>query len=395
MPNGLIESLPLTYPPASRNNILLPLTRNVCMSCLFACLTLANIASVEAQAKAEDAFPTSAEFAKLDEVIESFRERLNASGATLCVSEQGKIVHSRAFGFSDQKRKVPTKPEALFRIASVSKPITAAVVRELIDEGKLQSNERVVDRLNIKASRDHEFDERYGEITISHLLDHRGGWDRSETFDPVFRSRQVAEELRLRGPVQIPHLIQYMARRPLQFDPGSKSAYSNFGYMLLGELIEDATGQSYIKAVRSIVGEKIGSKEFYLSRTAERAKFEGEVEYPVNAHRFQIELVGGAGALVTSAPTLCQFMEHYWLNGKPRTRRENVHWVFFGSLPGTSSMARQHISGINVAVLLNNRRDRDFNEDNNWLKDSVDEVIDEILKERHRQAILDRKNKQP
>src|SRR5262245_14689182 len=102
-------------------------------------LALAALAGADepAKSKVPVSGDTDAKFARFDEVMNAFFDKFTFPGAALAVAKDGKIVYSRAFGYSDLDAKQPLKPDALFRICSVSKPITAVAVLRLVDQGKL------------------------------------------------------------------------------------------------------------------------------------------------------------------------------------------------------------------------------------------------------------------
>ena len=89
------------------------------------------------------------------------------------------------------------------------------------------------------------------------------------------------------------------------------------------------------------------------------------------------------GGLIASAPALGQFMQAYWISGEPRKpKSKGQHWTFFGSLPGTTAMVVQRADGVDIAVLLNARRDGSFGDDNAVLKKSVMEALDAVASSR-------------
>jgi N-acyl-D-amino-acid deacylase len=115
------------------------------------------------------------------------------------------------------------------------------------------------------------------QITIRHLLQHTAGWDRAVSFDPMFRPVAIAKERTVQPPAGPKDVIQYMLKRKLDFNPGERYAYSNFGYCILGRVIEKVTGQPYDKAVQKHVFDPIGVKDTQLGRTLTTAK--NEVKY--------------------------------------------------------------------------------------------------------------------
>ena len=80
---------------------------------------------------------------------------------------------------------------------------------------------------------------------MQHLLDHQGGWDRSKSGDPMFESILIGNTLGVPSPPSQTDTVRYMTGRTLDFTPGTATAYSNFGYLLLGLIIEQMTGTDY------------------------------------------------------------------------------------------------------------------------------------------------------
>ena len=95
-------------------------------------------------------------------------------------------------------------------------------------------------------------DTRIGRITIRNLLTHSGGWDAAISGDPIAAplSRQIASPVGVAFPPSPPAIISYMLDRRLDFDPGTRIAYSNFGFLVLGRVIEKLSGQPYAEFVR-------------------------------------------------------------------------------------------------------------------------------------------------
>src|SRR5262249_3504 len=163
--------------------------------------------------------------------------------------------YARGYGYADQATKEPVQPNSLFRIASISKPLTAAAVLQLVERGRLRLEDPIFDVLQLKEPKGNgvPFDERCRQMTILHLLQRRGGGTRKNSFVPMSRSAAIVKQLHVQPPAKPQDIIRYMLRHPLEFDPGIKYAYSNFGYCLLGRVIEKVSGQSYEQYVRKEV----------------------------------------------------------------------------------------------------------------------------------------------
>jgi len=310
-------------------------------------------------------------FEALERVVLEHRARIGAGAATVAVGRGDALVYARGFGWVDRARSVPVEPDALMRIASVTKPITAAAAKRLIADGRLHADETVLRRLDYRID---PADPRWWLISVRHLIDHRGGWDAHERHDALFRVNAIAGRLRLDRPLEPEDIVRYMLREPLQYTPGTRRAYSNFGYCVLGRIIERASGMRYIDYLRSEVLGPLGIQDIRLAATGVHAA--REVEYPADASRFNTETGDSAGGLIASAPALVRFLEHYWLSGAPRRRGERGSWAVFGSLPGTSALVRQLPSGVNYAVLMNARREASHRADQQRLARALDAALE-------------------
>ncbi len=334
------------------------------------------------QSQADQPRPTTGKhdwaFQGIDRAVEGFMDLIDCRAATLAISRDGELLHSRGFGWSDEGKRNAVSPDALMRIASVSKPITAAAIKQVIASGKLAYETPVIGLLEIEAAEGNIADPRVHQITVQHLLDHQGGWDRETSFDPMFRLARIEQELRLESRPGPREVIAFMLGQPLQFTPGERTAYSNFGYCMLGRVLEKVTGDAYFEAIQRLVCLPLAIRDIGLGRSDRSRRDPREVEYPIADDTYWIEVMDAHGGLVASAPALCQFLDGYWINGDRRPIGQRGNATFFGSLPGTTSMVRQRNDGINVAVLFNGRRNQTFREDNARLKRSIDAALDAI-----------------
>jgi N-acyl-D-amino-acid deacylase len=150
-----------------------------------------------------------------------------------------------------------------------------------VEQGRLQLDDKVFELLDWGKIVDDgdSFDDRLKSVTVRHLLQHRGGWDRDASFDPMFRSVQFAEAWGCPPPAGPEEIIRAMLAQRLDFDPGQRYAYSNYGYCLLGRVIETVTGQSYEGYVQHHVLRPLGIRSMLLGRTRLEHRQEGEVRY--------------------------------------------------------------------------------------------------------------------
>jgi CubicO group peptidase (beta-lactamase class C family) len=319
-------------------------------------------------------------FAPLDQAVLDFMDRIHCTAATLAVSKDGRLLYARGFGWLDKDRTKAIPPDALMRIASVTKPVTAALVRNAVRARLLRMDSRAFDLIAVKPHGGRLADPRVQSITIGQLLEHKGGWDRDKAFDPMFRTKQIEEELGIHGPARPAHVIAYMLAQPLQFPPGKKSAYSNFGYCVLGRVLETVMKRPYGECVRRGICGPLGIRDMKLGSSDLARRDRREVWYPVADDEFSLEVMDAHGGLIASAPAVCAFLQAYWINGEPRQPGGKGNWWFFGSLRGTTAMARQREDGVNVVVLLNGRREGRDDSDHEALKRVVDRAIDAIKK---------------
>ena len=221
------------------------------------------------------------ECAPLDELMLDFLKEQDVPGASLAVAKEGRLVYARGFGYADIEKATPVEPTSLFRIASVSKPITALTVMRLVERGIFSLDEPFLPRLKMKPflQQDEKIDPRLRKVTVRHLLTHTAGWDREKSYDPMFRAFEIAEEMGLRGPADARQICQYMLGQPLDFDPGTDHVYSNLGYSLLGRLLEDVTGENYEEVVRKEIFTPLGITKMRLGRTLPEDRAPGEVRY--------------------------------------------------------------------------------------------------------------------
>lgn len=316
-------------------------------------------------------------FEPLERVVLGHMHTIAAPAATVAVGRGDALVYARGFGWADAARTRVVEPDALMRIASVTKPITAAAAMKLMGEGRLRADELVLARL---ALNEPPADRRWTRIRVRHLIDHRGGWDARRSYDPMFRVDAIAHRLRLERAPRAEDIVRYMLREPLQFTPGARKAYSNFGYVVLGRVVERAAGTTYIDYVRQQLLAPYGIHDILLGKMRNGTRYAREVEYPNGASGFNTETGDSAGGLVASAPALAQFLQHYWIGGAPRKPGTRGSWTFFGSLPGTSAMVRQLRSGVNYVVLMNARREGSHKRDQQRLARRMDAAVAQALR---------------
>jgi D-alanyl-D-alanine carboxypeptidase len=160
------------------------------------------------------------------------------SGAVL-VAQAGKPVCQFAVGLADRERNIPNTLETKFRIGSMNKMFTAVSILQLVQAGRIA----LTDPLG-KYLPDYPNQQLARQVTLHHLLTHTGGT--GDIFGPEYAEHR--KELR-----KLDDYVRLFGARPVEFPPGSDWKYSNYGFVLLGVVIEKVTGQSYYDYVREHV----------------------------------------------------------------------------------------------------------------------------------------------
>jgi CubicO group peptidase (beta-lactamase class C family) len=167
------------------------------------------------------------------------------SGVML-VARGGKNLLSRACGDADREKRIPNRVDTKINLGSMNKMFTATAVMQLVEQGKIRVEDPVGKYLAEYPNRDVA-----GKVTIHQLLTHTGGT--GDVFGPEFRENRE----KLKNPAD--YLALYGTRAPL-FEPGSRYEYSNYGFEILGAIIEKVSGQSYYDYVREHIFAPAGMK---------------------------------------------------------------------------------------------------------------------------------------
>ncbi|HSU56604.1 MAG TPA: serine hydrolase domain-containing protein, partial [Candidatus Dormibacteraeota bacterium] len=219
--------------------------------------------AAEGQAK-----PTSTERAALAEIAQKFIGDHQIPGLSVAIARHGEMVYAEGFGLADKSSGECVTPNHRFRICSVTKPITSTAIHLLIEQNKLKTDDLVFGPKGILGSDFPNLRQPHlEEITIHHLLTHTaGGWTNNGN-DPMFsHARMNHHEL----------IAWTLSNRPLENPPGAHYAYSNFGYCVLGRVLEKVGGHPYESFVRENIFQKCGNEQTQLggNTLGERAKNE-------------------------------------------------------------------------------------------------------------------------
>ncbi|MTI30057.1 serine hydrolase domain-containing protein [Xanthovirga aplysinae] len=235
------------------------------------------------------------EMESIDQAIIRLLRRNGIPGASVAVTKDDRLIYTKGFGYANVSKKEMVEPYHLFRIASASKLVTAVAIMKLAEEKAINLDDPVFGKMGIMNDSiyQHIPDKNYYKITVRHLLSHTGGWSVRSYGDPMFRSVEIAKSMGVPAPADQESIIQYVLKRRLAYKPGSYYNYSNFGYMVLGKVIEKVTGENYEDYVRRAILNPIGIYDMKLAknRLEERAKDE-VVYYDYNGASLRTSIYG-------------------------------------------------------------------------------------------------------
>jgi CubicO group peptidase (beta-lactamase class C family) len=343
-------------------------------------------------------------------IIGPLMTKWGVPGGAVALVKDGKLVMAEGYGLADKQGNVAATADSLFRIASLSKPITATATLKLVEAGLLSLDAKAFAILSdLEPPPGATADTRLQDITVRDLLQHSGGWDRDASFDPMFRPREIAAAMGVPTPPDAETIIRYMMGQPLDFTPGTKYVYSNFGYCVLGRIIERVTGEAYETYVEEAILGPSGISRMKIGRSLAAARAEDEVTYydypgapttpsvfteagepvPWPYGGFAIESMDSHGGWLSSAVDLMRFVTavdglatrpdvlqkatvdlmtarpslpdwassdwYYALGWQVRPQGASANWWHTGSLPGTVTILVRAYNGLAWAALFNMR----------------------------------------
>ena len=320
---------------------------------------------------------------EMGRIAQGFRQQFSVPATSIAISRNGQFVYDQSVGMGDRQHLVQVEQDSLFRIASVTKPITSVTIFSLIERGKLNLTDKVFGPsgiLGIKYGKP-PYKLYVADITVDHLLTHTaGGWPNDNT-DPMMHND---------GWDQTKLITETIANLPLTNPPGTHWAYSNFGYCILGRIIEQVTGQPYESYVQANILVPCGITTMQIAKNKESQRAPNEVvyfgQYSEDPYKINITRMDSHGGWIASSTQLVQFLNH--VAGAPNIPallkpatiklmttpapaypagdaryargwmvRDNGagNWWHNGSLPGTTSIMVRTPTGFCWAALANTR----------------------------------------
>jgi CubicO group peptidase (beta-lactamase class C family) len=190
--------------------------------------------------------------ARLDQIVQSYVDDKNFSG-TVLVARDDRVLLNKGYGHANREWAIPNGPDTKFRIASLTKQFTAAAILLLAERGKLKVDDRISRYLPDAPA-------AWKDVTVFHLLTHSSGIPDLTRFEN-FREIQAT-------PTTAARSIASFRDKPLEFTPGERVEYSSSGYILLGYLIEQLSGQPYDRFLQEAIFAPLGMKDSGYDRNA-------------------------------------------------------------------------------------------------------------------------------
>lgn len=352
---------------------------------------------VPAHLRIDNSLADDEKFETAEKGIEWFMKNWDIKGASVAVAKEGRLLYARGFGYASLSDSLPVEPYHRFRIASVSKLITAVAIMKLQEEGRLSVYDHVFgpDGILDDTLFAHPKDRRVFDITVAHLLSHEGGWSQRYG-DQMFMPEVVARTLDVPMPVDITSIVRFALGKNLHFKPGTGQSYSNLGYSILGLVIERVSGMDYETYCKKEILEPLGIYDIAMGHNLPADALPLEVSYyevdnaplkpsvygtgemvPASRGGNDIETLGAAGGWVATAPDLMrlllavdgfdnhedilspesiEFMTDVYNGFAPvgwRATRTNGSWWRTGSFSGTTAMMKRMPDGTSWVVLMN------------------------------------------
>ena len=248
-------------------------------------------------ARAQDPSTSVASVARMEQVMQSYVQQGTFMG-TVLVARDGAVIFDKAYGMANLELDVPNTPTTKFRLGSITKQFTAAAILLLEERGKLKVADRVKAHLP-------DAPMSWDRITVQNLLTHTSGipnFTDMADYGTIKLSSRTASAA-----------VAAVRDRPLDFGPGEQYRYSNSGYVVLGDIIEKVSGQSYENFIADNIFKPLGmSDSGYDSNSAViKRRASGYTRLPagriVNATYIHMSIPHAAGALYSTTHDLLKW----------------------------------------------------------------------------------------
>ena len=242
---------------------------------------------------------TFAALEPMDRKISRFMDKWDLRGMSVAVTRHDSLIFAKGYGWSNAEFGIPLEANMVMRIASSSKLITAVAVMKLCEEGRLSLDSKVFGEkgvLNDTIYSNVISDERLYDLTVDHLLVHKGGFS-GRAGDPMFNIKDIMTSNGLSEAPRGSELARAVLRRRLAAAPGEMRRYSNFGYMLLSLVVEKVVGKDYWDYVASDLLGDVCTGGFYPATNYLSERYDCESQYYA-PDTVLVEEYNGSGKMV-------------------------------------------------------------------------------------------------
>lgn len=220
-----------------------------------------------------------------------FLRRWQMPGSSVAIMQNDKFILARGYGWADVENRRAMTPDSVFRIASVSKAITAVATLKLAQEGKISLDSKAYEILDdLQPLTNTTPSSRIYAISVRNLLEMSSGWITDHGIDPMLGawSLRMRQQLKNQIPPDCRNTARLMMTMPMQYTPGTHYSYSNMNYCLLGLIINKITGQSgpngYENYVKRHILEPLGITSMRIGDNTPGRQSENEVRYYLNEY---------------------------------------------------------------------------------------------------------------
>ena len=333
---------------------------------------------------------------RFDASINRFMRYWGIRGGSFALMRNDSLIYAKGYGYANTQDSIPCEVKNIFRVASVSKLLTAVAVMHLEETGQLSTQDFVFGEdgiLNDPMFLDYR-DKKIKKITVEHLLRHTSGFSNPHG-DAAFNMELVAQFLGKPLPLSMDDMVLYATKNRLRAVPGGRFNYSNLGYIVLSKIIEKTSGIPYETYIKDSILAPIGCYDIHLANNYSEGFRENEVTYYevkeaelVPAYDGSDTLVMkslggndvrglyGAGGWVASpvellklvsainkcpikedflSPESIDFMTPYGKNAKPAgwASSSSNFWLRSGSMSGTSALIKAQKDGYSWVFISN------------------------------------------
>lgn len=331
-----------------------------------------------------------------DRAIRSFMRKWEIAGASFALMRNDSLLYAKGYGYANKADSIECDVNHVFRVASISKLLTATAIMKLVEQEHISLDSQVFGEEGILC--DSMFlDVKYKnleQITVEHLLRHTAGFS-SPVGDPAFSNASVARVLDKQLPLSVDDMVLYAIQNRLRTRPGGSYNYSNLGYVVLGKIVEVVSTIDYESYLKDSILAPVGCYDMYIGKNFSHERNPNEVEYyevkeaePVEAYDGSgmltmksnggnnVTLLGGAGGWVASPVELLKFVASIDGNGvqedilEEETIRTMTYdskedkpigwaivrsddWLRSGSMAGTCALIKKQSNGYTWVFVTN------------------------------------------